>query len=53
MDDGKNMRTHNLIHTYLHPSCMPAQKLVHIFMFVDIFGYILWWKTDSVSFKGT
>lgn len=49
MDDGENMRTHNLIHTYLHTLMYACTKLVYIFMFVDIFRYILWWKTVSVS----
>lgn len=40
---------HTTSSTHIYtPSCMPAQKLVYIFMFVDIFCYILWWKTVSV-----
>lgn len=44
------MRTHNLIHTYLHTFMYACtKKLVYIFMFVDIFRYILWWKTVLVK----
>lgn len=32
MDNGENVHSHIYTHSY-----MPAQKLVYIFMFVDIF----------------
>lgn len=43
-----HVHTTSCTHMYT-PSCMPAQNLVYIFMFVDIFCYILWRKSLFAS----